>query len=116
MTETKDSKLERQTNQPVPTAKRLDFLLADGNNEDAKLLKDDYKNRMETINQQIDPRKASLELMAVKGKNLDDDTFDWKAVKIRAGEILDLIQEHDPVALKRAYGQLFEAIVVGDLD
>lgn len=71
---------------------------------------------MVEINEQIGLKKASLELMAVKGKNLDDDTFDWKAVKSRAGEILDLIQEHDPVALKRAYGQLFESIVVGDLD
>ncbi len=95
--------------------KRLDFLLADGGTEDAKLFKDNYKNKMVEINEQIGQRKAALETMAVKGKDLDDDTFDWKTVKSRATEILDLIQD-DPVALKRAYGQLFEAIVVGDLD
>jgi hypothetical protein len=29
---------------------------------------------------------------------------------------MDVIAEHDPVALKNAYGLLFEAVVVGDLD
>lgn len=29
---------------------------------------------------------------------------------------MDLIQEHEPLDLKRAYSQLFEAIVVGELD
>ena len=95
---------------------QLDFLLSDGNAEDAKLFKDEYKNRMEDINQQIGQLRASLELMTVKGKNLNDDTCDWKSVKRRAEEILDLIQEHDPVALNRAYSQLFETIVLGELD
>jgi len=95
---------------------RLDFLLSDGNADDARLFKNEFKNRMEDINQQIGQRRASLELMTAKGKNLNDDTFDWKSVKNRAEEILDLIQEHDPVALKRAYSQLFETIVVGELD
>lgn len=96
--------------------KRLDFLLAGGSNEDAKLFKDNYKNKMVEINEQLRQKKESLGLMTTKGKDLKDDTFDWKSVKSRATEILDLIQEHDPVALKRAYSQLFEAIVVGDLD
>ncbi len=95
---------------------RLDFLLTDGTIEEAKEFKVEYKKRAMELCQQINQKKASLDLMAAQNKDLKDDSFDWRSVKDRAGEILDLIHEHDPVALKRAYSQLFEAIEVGELD
>lgn len=49
-------------------------------------------------------------------RELEADSFDWKSLGVSAWKALDVMQEHDPVALKNAYQQLFEAIVVGNLD
>ncbi len=49
-------------------------------------------------------------------RDLEQDSFDWKTLGGNAKKVLAVVAEHDPVALKNAYGCLFESVVVGDLN
>lgn len=44
------------------------------------------------------------------------ESFNWNDLAKRAGQIQEVMAEADPVALKNAYRQLFDRIVIGDLN
>jgi len=43
---------------------------------------------------------------------LDKHSFCWSTIAMQANAVLSIMKEHDPVALKRAYYELFEKIIV----
>ncbi len=96
--------------------RRLDFLLEEGSDEDAKKFKQEYKNKMIDIDKQISHCEENIKIMSRRAKDAKADTFDWMAVADNAQKIQDIWQENDPTALKEAYGHLFDMILIGAED
>jgi site-specific DNA recombinase len=95
---------------------RLDFLLKDGNMVEAEALKQEYGADRARLKAERERIEHILARLSEQKRGLEQDSFDWKALGGNAKRVMDVIAEHDPVALKNAYGLLFEAVVVGDLD
>jgi hypothetical protein len=68
------------------------------------------------IQEETEKVNRSIGLLTQKKQEVDEDAFDWKDIGKRSGEVLDLIQENDPVVLKNAYRSIFTEIVIGDLE
>lgn len=96
--------------------RRLDFLLEEGSAEDAKAFKQEYKEKMSDLDSKISRCEENIRVMSRQAKEVKEDSFDWTEVAEKAQKIQDIWQENDPIALKEAYGQLFEIILVGDED
>lgn len=111
-----DSEISQLENEKLNLGKRLDFLLADGDDNEAGKFRKEYKGEFNRINGEIQCRRESLSLIDKRGQELRVDGFDYKDLAKRAREIQDIMQECDPVALKNAYRDLFESVIVGDVD
>ena len=95
--------------------RRQDYVLDLGLETDAQKFKDEYKSDLEKINSAIRDKQIQIEQLVQKAETLRENEFDWNGVGKRCEVILATIKAKDPVALKNAYRQLFEAIVVGDI-
>ena len=72
----------------------------------------EYRTAIDRIRKSIVQKNTSLVALETKRSELSDDQLDVASISRRAGEILGRIQDRDPVALKNAYRNLFEAIYV----
>lgn len=96
--------------------RRLDFLLEEGSDEDAKAFKQEYRAKMADLDNKISQCEENIRIMGRQAKEAKLDSFDWTEVAEKAQRIQDIWQENDPMALKEAYGRLFEVIVVEEED
>lgn len=94
---------------------RLDFLL-EGDKQQAEAFRQEYVLKSNELKAKIKQCQDELALIGVKREELADSDFDWRQLGDKAQRIQNLIQERDPVALKRAYQHLFKAIVIGSPD
>lgn len=95
---------------------RLDFLLKDGDWVEAERWRQEYAAERTRLREKREGAEQILHRLSAQKQSLEQDSFDWKMMGGSARKVMEVIAEHDPVALKNAYKQLFEAIVVGDLD
>jgi hypothetical protein len=95
---------------------RLDFLLKDGDLTEAEELRKEYSAERIRLKAERERIEHVLHKLSEQRCALEADSFDWKELGGNAKRVMDVIAEHDPVALKNAYAQLFEAIVIGDMD
>lgn len=90
---------------------RLDFLLKDGNMTDADSFRQDYSAERAKLKSEREAIEHTLNRLTGQRRELEQDSFDWKTLGGNARKVMDVIAEHDPVALKNAYGLLFEAVI-----
>jgi hypothetical protein len=90
--------------------------LADKDQGGAEEYRETYGLEVKAVEEKMKGIKTALDLLEIQKGNLEEGAFDWKKIGERAMEVLEVIRETDPVALKNAYGQLFEKIIVGDLN
>lgn len=96
--------------------RRLDFLLLDENGDGQADFREEYKRELAKLNAEIGQVQDQLGVLGAKRRECEAGEFDWRSLKENARKVLDIIGEHDPVALKTAYAHFFEAAVIGDLD
>ena len=60
--------------------------------------------------------RDSIKAIGTKKEEIQGDEIDWRKLGENSDRILEALKEHDPVALKTAYKELFEVIYVGDMD
>lgn len=93
-------------------ARRFDLLSVDASESDLKLYRDDYKNEMDVIRQESDQKEKAIENLLRQRDHLSDNEVETSTLIDRAQDTLGRIETKDPVALKNAYQELFEAIYV----
>lgn len=94
----------------------LSFLTKGASESEADQFREQFRSQFSELRQRIIAKKNGLELITSKRRKVEEDTFDWKELADKARKTLELIEEKDPTALKNAYRELFEAILVGDPD
>lgn len=109
-------KLDGIQAEKVAQNRRLDFLLGHGDTAGAELFKEEYARETSRLRQEEARLVLALQQLESHRAEVANGAFDWSAMGTRAKEILDVIQENDPVALKNALRTLFEAVVVGELE
>ena len=93
--------------------KRLDFLLEGATEEEIQAFRHEYKEKKAASDESMRRLQANLEELSRSARAVRDDSFDWGEVGEKAIRIQEIIQENDPMALKEAYGRLFDRIDVG---
>ncbi len=100
----------------------IHFLLGekDGNgvdeNPDTQKLREKYRAEMLALMAERENLERDLSSLKQKRADLEASDVSWKDVAGQAERVQEMIQAKDPVALKNAYRELFEAIKVGDPD
>ena len=64
------------------------------------------------LRHKIVTKQNGLELIQEKKREITEQSFNWKELGEKARKTLDIIAENDATALKNAYRELFEAILV----
>lgn len=96
--------------------RRLDFLLSGENDGGQADFREEYRRELARLNTEIGQVREQMDALGAKRREFETGEFDWKSLKEGARKVLDILGEHDPVALKNAYANFFEAAVIGDLD
>lgn len=108
--------LQRLEQDKLKLNRRLDFLLDRDDPDQAKVFKEEYQRDMDNLNKAALKIRETLDNFGQQKESLQKMTFDYRALDENATHIQNLIQEHDPVALKNAYTKLFDAVIIGDVD
>jgi DNA invertase Pin-like site-specific DNA recombinase len=98
-----DRRLDFILREPLPAAEETSF-------------RDEYRGKLTAIIEQTQKTQQGLTAIRDKKQELNSDSFDLRQIGPHAKKVLDLIGANDPVALKASYRELFETIVIGDLD
>ncbi len=93
-------------------AKRFDVLTKSATEDEVAIYRDEYKSELNRIRSDIENRRKTSESIELQRQQLADDEITSQALADRAQEIQDRIHAQDPVALKNAYRELFEAVWV----
>ncbi len=94
---------------------RLDWFLSTASGGESETFRTEYKAELAKINADLAKAEFRRADLLKKASALKSEEFNWKAIGQRCEAILKFIQEKDAVALKNAYRQLFEAIIVGEI-
>lgn len=104
--------IQRAQSEQDKLNKRLDFLLKDSTEEEIAAFKEDYRKEFAKHRANLQKLNEQLKLTQRRKIEIETQDPDWNDMTNKAGEILKLLQDKDPVALKNAYRELFEAIIV----
>lgn len=93
-------------------AKRLDIVSVGATESELEMCRIEYRSALERIRTSIHLKQKTLRQLEDRRSLLRDEEIDSAAISKRARELQNRIQDQDPVALKNAYRNLFEAIYV----
>lgn len=96
--------------------RRLDFLLDTEDHIAAGEFKEEFRNECTRLNDDLARLRNEVSQVQQQKATLKDGGYSWKDLVARAVSVQEIMQEHDAVALKAIYKELFEAIIVGDLE
>jgi hypothetical protein len=93
-------------------AKRLDLISVGASESELEMCRAEYRSALERIRASIEQNQKTVKRLEERLSHLREEEIDSAAISARARELQDRIQDQDPVALKNAYRNLFEAIYV----
>lgn len=97
--------------------KRLDFLLDGADLDDARQFREQYKQDSTKIRDEIATLEQQRSLIEDRKQELEQSSqMTWQDVAAQARKTLDFVEANDPVALKNAYRELFDVILVGEME